>query len=288
MAEGQEESARKRYTSAVECQQSFEMSVWFMQAGIKRWLHMQFRCAHNNTVDSFMPLIGIPSMLASAPQHDGPLYYFATISGEPRQSTEISSSTKNAFTLMDNKLDPFEDVRLGPLLGKGSYGRVYRGQWNGAQVAVKVLETLARDDGEDVLEAVLGGQISHPNVVQTYKYCVRASADALDADNHGRAMVETWMIMEFCNKGSVSDAVDRGWFRKRHSLFESDFKAILSTAKEVASAMCYLHGRNILHGDLSSNNVLLGTSEKDDRRFTAKVADFGACGGARMRVVLGL
>lgn len=103
--EGQEEMARKRYASAIECQQSFEMSVWFNQAGMKRWLHMQFRCAHNNTMDNFMPLVGIPSMLASAPEHDGPLYYFATISGESRQSAEVSSSSKNAtFTLVNTKV----------------------------------------------------------------------------------------------------------------------------------------------------------------------------------------
>ena len=34
--------------------------------------------------------------------------------------------------------EPFEDVQLGPLLGKGSYGRVYRAMWSGIPVAVKV------------------------------------------------------------------------------------------------------------------------------------------------------
>lgn len=34
--------------------------------------------------------------------------------------------------------EAFEDVQLGPLLGQGGFGKVYRGLWSGAAVAVKV------------------------------------------------------------------------------------------------------------------------------------------------------
>ena len=37
------------------------------------------------------------------------------------------------------QIGPFEDVQLGPLLGQGSFGRVYRGVWQGAAVAIKVM-----------------------------------------------------------------------------------------------------------------------------------------------------
>ena len=39
--------------------------------------------------------------------------------------------------------------------------------------------------------------------------------------------------------------------------------------------MAYLHGLDILHGDLSCNNILLASASDDQRGFTAKVADFG-------------
>lgn len=39
--------------------------------------------------------------------------------------------------------------------------------------------------------------------------------------------------------------------------------------------MAYLHGLDILHGDLSGNNILLACNSDDERGFTAKVADFG-------------
>jgi len=36
----------------------------------------------------------------------------------------------------------FEDVELGCLLGQGSYGKVFRGVWEGKEVAVKVMDVL--------------------------------------------------------------------------------------------------------------------------------------------------
>lgn len=54
-------------------------------------------------------------------------------------------------------------------------------------------------------------QISHPNIVQTYKHCTRHMGQATDADNEGRNVLETWMVMEFCNK--VPGRVGGSWIR---------------------------------------------------------------------------
>ncbi len=35
--------------------------------------------------------------------------------------------------------------------------------------------------------------------------------------------------------------------------------------------MAYLHADNILHGDLTAGNILLVSSVKDNRQFSAKV-----------------
>ena len=54
------------------------------------------------------------------------------------------------------------------------------------------------------------------------------------------------------------------------------------TAREIAAGMAYLHGDNILHGDLTAGNILLVSSPKDRRQFSAKVGfvrlHFSACG----------
>lgn len=52
---------------------------------------------------------------------------------------------------------------------------------------------------------------------------------------------------------------------------QADLEAILATAREIAAGMAYLHADNILHGDLTAGNILLVSSPKDRRQFSAKV-----------------
>lgn len=53
-----------------------------------------------------------------------------------RSSSYHSSSWKAQSSEPDRKHS--QDVELGPLIGQGAFGKVYRGIWNGAPVAVKV------------------------------------------------------------------------------------------------------------------------------------------------------
>lgn len=48
-----------------------------------------------------------------------------------------------------------------------------------------------------------------------------------------------------------------------------------ATAHEIAAALAYLHSQDLLHGDLTGGNILLASSDTDERGFCAKVADFG-------------
>ncbi|KAF6263821.1 kinase-like domain-containing protein [Scenedesmus sp. NREL 46B-D3] len=92
------------------------------------------------------------------------------------------------------------------------------------------------------------------------------------------------MVLEFCNKGTLSDAIQRGWLLSVRDGApqpgELDLMRALATAREVAGAMEYLHSQSVLHGDLNGNNILLAgvplaPEHSDHRGFAAKVADFG-------------
>ncbi|GFR46705.1 hypothetical protein Agub_g8325 [Astrephomene gubernaculifera] len=99
----------------------------------------------------------------------------------------------------------------------------------------------------------------------------------------GEDMGEVWIIMEFCDRGSLQDALDRGALKLRKPSGEpgeTHLPMMVATACEVASALHYLHDKGIVHGDLTAWNVMLCTAsnpqnDRSGRNFTAKVADFG-------------
>lgn len=83
---------------------------------------------------------------------------------------------------------------------------------------------------------------------------------------HDTSAESRWLLWQ--------DGIDRGWFRTNRSALHGlpDLTPILATVREVASGMAHLHSMNILHGDLTSLNVLLASSDIDNRGFIAKVS----------------
>ncbi|KAL4854405.1 putative serine/threonine-protein kinase SIS8 [Chlorella vulgaris] len=194
----------------------------------------------------------------------------------------------------------FTDVRLGSLIGRGAYGRVYRASWNGTTVAVKVIETTeVLGDGSvagksGIFEAVLATNLSHPNIVHTYQYAFRpvtaeeleveresgnsgVSGSSMGVAQQGKVATEVWLVSEFCNRGPLLTAIERGAFLTQPSsqYGQPNLISVLQTLQEIAAALQYLHRNDVMHGDLTGGNVLLTVSDKDTRGFTAKVVDFG-------------
>ncbi|KXZ56225.1 hypothetical protein GPECTOR_1g196 [Gonium pectorale] len=86
------------------------------------------------------------------------------------------------------------------------------------------------------------------------------------------------MVMEYCDKGTLVDAINRGDFvtpARDGSGFKANYKAIYTTLLEVALALRHLASMAITHCDVKPANILLRSSPRDPRGFTAKLADFG-------------
>ena len=160
-------------------------------------------------------------------------------------------------------------LQMGQLLGKGSYGSVYAGVLRGRPVAVKIIESISGPDQEaQQWEAQFEAFISlfmrrsHQNIVPTIDWIREESTG------------QTWILQELCNLGTLA-SLYKDKILIDMSTGKPDMLSVLDTALDIARGMEYLHTFSILHGDLSSNNVLLASSDTDGRGFDAKVTDFG-------------
>lgn len=73
----------RQYVSLIARGATFDMRAATLAGKAGKELHLQFRSASTATVDSFMPLIGIPASVASA--KDVPQYYFVLVGDKPRR-----------------------------------------------------------------------------------------------------------------------------------------------------------------------------------------------------------
>lgn len=147
-------------------------------------------------------------------------------------------------------------VIFGNMLGRGSFGTVYEAQWQNRQVAVKVVPNVA--EAAEPIEAIIGKELRHGNVVETYSF-----------ERNPAKKGEAWILLEYCGGGSLLQAVRRGDFKDAAGPGGFSQARVLRTALQIAQGMEYLHSRDVLHSDLNCSNVLL-TAEG-----LAKISDFG-------------
>ena len=143
-------------------------------------------------------------------------------------------------------------------LGHGSYGAVYKAKCDQLPCAAKVLHPTIldpMDPGADKIrdrfsqECALLESIRHPNIVQYL---------AMTVDPESRLPV---LLMEL-----LDESLTKMLERSQQSLA---YYIQVDICHDVALAIAYLHSNNIIHRDLSSNNVLIIAGRR------AKVTDFG-------------
>ncbi|KAI4314305.1 hypothetical protein L6164_027227 [Bauhinia variegata] len=164
----------------------------------------------------------------------------------------------SVFTLreMEEATCSFSDDNM---LGKGGFGRVYRGTLrSGEVVAIKKMEQPAFKEAEGErefrVEVDILSRLDHPNLVSLIGYC---------ADGKHR-----FLVYEYMQNGNLQDHLNGIGERKM------DWPRRLGVALGAAKGLAYLHsasavGIPIVHRDFKSTNVLL------DANFEAKISDFG-------------
>ncbi|CAI9093676.1 OLC1v1029234C2 [Oldenlandia corymbosa var. corymbosa] len=148
---------------------------------------------------------------------------------------------------------PWEDLQIGERIGIGSFGEVYRSDWNGTEVAVK--KFMNQDISSDALaqfkcEVEIMLRLRHPNVVLFMGAVTRPPNLSI--------------LTEFLPRGSLFKLLHR-------SNVQIDERRRLRMALDVAKGMNYLHTSHpvIVHRDLKTPNLLV------DKNWVVKVCDFG-------------
>lgn len=181
-------------------------------------------------------------------------------------------------------------VQLGPLLGTGSFGKVYHATLNSSQeVAIKVIDCRRRLEvaiDSQLREVQLSAKLQHPNIVKVIAY-----ATSRDVSSE-QEMAALWLVQELCNLGTLTLAAERGWLRQERRLDSpADMRVLVPTLSDIANAMAFVHGKGVIHADLTGRNVLLSSSSERPCGFGAKICDFGlaryACGQPFATEVMG-
>jgi serine/threonine protein kinase len=219
---------------------------------------------------------------------EAPLYG-GSKSSTPMSQTSTTSSSISAVFKCEVPAE-LEVEEVGPLLGSGSFGKVYRvAMADGREAAMKVVSCRKLGEAaiqDQVREVELASKLRHPNVVSTFTYGMAYP------DLPGGKTLHIFCTQEICELGTLTMAAERGWLRQERSLdLSPDMRVVWRALLDVANAMAYVHSNNVIHADLTGRNVLLSVSADRDCGFQAKVCDFGLarspCGHSFATKVLG-
>ncbi|KAI1384925.1 kinase-like protein [Hypoxylon trugodes] len=161
---------------------------------------------------------------------------------------------------------PAPQYRLTELIGKGSFGRVYKANdlRTANVVAVKIIDV----DESDTLNPKLADTYSE--ILKEINALHRLSQSGAKNINHviealpvGKAM---WMVTEYCAGGSVATLM------KPTAPGGLQEKWIIPILREVAVAIYWVHKEGIIHRDIKCANVLVTETG------AVQLCDFGVAG----------
>ncbi|KAK3408669.1 hypothetical protein EUGRSUZ_J00858 [Eucalyptus grandis] len=163
-------------------------------------------------------------------------------------SRQITTSHFHKSKTLDNK------YMLGDEIGKGAYGRVYKGLdlENGDFVAIKQvsLENIAQEDLNIIMQEIdLLKNLNHKNIV---KYL-----GSLKTKSH------LHIILEYVENGSLANIIKPNKFGP----FPESLVAVYIA--QVLEGLVYLHEQGVIHRDIKGANILT------TKEGLVKLADFG-------------
>ncbi|MCO5547512.1 hypothetical protein L7F22_037374 [Adiantum nelumboides] len=144
-------------------------------------------------------------------------------------------------------------LHMGPAFAQGAFGRLYRGTYNGEEVAIKLLDRPENNSKRgQFLEKQFAKEVSmlaslrHENVVRFVGAC--------------------WKPLVWCIATEYAKGGSLRMFLVRRRVIP--LRLAVKYALDIARGMEYLHSFGVIHRDLKSDNLLIADK-------SIKIADFG-------------
>eukprot|EP01113_Clastostelium_recurvatum_P045818 TRINITY_DN7935_c0_g1_i1.p1 TRINITY_DN7935_c0_g1~~TRINITY_DN7935_c0_g1_i1.p1 ORF type:complete len:785 (-),score=104.93 TRINITY_DN7935_c0_g1_i1:14-2368(-) len=157
------------------------------------------------------------------------------------------------FQLADRDNVFLTDVIIGPLIGSGVQGQVFKGTWQGVDVALKTMSMTGDQVAHIQEEARIMMSLNHPNVVTflgLYK-------DESDKDR-------LYLVTEYMPLGSLDKLLAKPYAGMHYTTQHR-----IQMCRDVAAGMMQLEAKKIAHCDLAARNLLVSSN------YTVRVTDFG-------------
>ncbi|KAK8464116.1 hypothetical protein PHAVU_011G133650 [Phaseolus vulgaris] len=147
----------------------------------------------------------------------------------------------------------FTELTVGTRVGIGFFGEVFRGIWNGTDVAIKVFleQDLTAENMEDFCNEIsILSRLRHPNVILFLGACTKPPRLS--------------MVTEYMEMGSLFYLIHVSGQKKKLS-----WRRRLKMLRDICRGLMHIHRMKIIHRDVKSANCLV------DKHWTVKICDFG-------------
>ncbi|KAI3729022.1 hypothetical protein L6452_17668 [Arctium lappa] len=203
------------------------------------------------------------------------LQLFRSWRNEDHHRFNQMQSQQQQQQIWQESIDPSKLV-LGKIVGRGSFGVVHKGSYQGQTVAVKVLdfgdaritEASVEFVKKDFIKEVnLWKNLHHPNITKMIGATMSMTMDCGNKIKKSKQKLKTesnfCIVSEYVKGGTLRSYLSKNRHKKL------PLKTVLRLALDIAKGLSYLHSKKIMHCDVKPENMLI------DEQHIIKLADFG-------------
>ncbi|GFP89600.1 serine/threonine-protein kinase ctr1 [Phtheirospermum japonicum] len=195
--------------------------------------------------------------LPSSPQHPA---HRASLRNDSSLMISTFNKVLESSKILNKPLLPFpewnidfSEITIGTRVGIGFFGEVFRGTWNGVEVAIKLFleQDLNVENIEDFCNEIsILSRIRHPNVILFLGACTTPPRLSL--------------VTEYMEMGSLYFLIHGSGLKKKLS-----WQRRLKMLCDICRGLMTIHRMKVVHRDLKSANCLV------NKHWTVKICDFG-------------